>query len=206
MVKQLYPISYPISCPMAVGSQEADLQWCGPRCGLRCGYVRFNLIFIICTVTRVQTKEKTATRARRARGEQPCSGHHRLISSALSATYSRRDQKGPDWCVDSLSFHSTVYKIIPTPTAAVDLRRRPLVPPLSPLSCPTLLPSCPPGTPRPHACTRSSPRPRARTRSHRAVCSTYATSLACFSGQLPSPRRTTCSSKHAHSRDDGHRG
>ena len=73
MVKQLYPISYPISCPMAVGSQEADLQWCGPRCGPRCGSLRFNLISIICT-TRVQTTEKTATRARRAKG-RTTSGH-----------------------------------------------------------------------------------------------------------------------------------
>ena len=83
--------------------------WPDARCGPRCGSLRFNLISIIRTVTRVQTKEKTATRAREQRGEQPQrSMHHRLISSALSATYSRRDQKGPDWCVDSLSFHSTV--------------------------------------------------------------------------------------------------
>ena len=80
MVKQLYPISYPISCPMAVGSQEADLQWCGPRCGPRCGSLRFNLISIICT-TRVQTTEKTATRARRAKG-RTTSGHDAISSTS----------------------------------------------------------------------------------------------------------------------------
>jgi hypothetical protein len=69
-----YQLSY-----VAVGSQEADLQWCGPRCGPGCGSLRFNLISIICTVTRVQTKGKTATRARGAKG-RTTSGHH-LISS-----------------------------------------------------------------------------------------------------------------------------
>jgi hypothetical protein len=47
-----YPSSYPISYSMAVSSQEADFQWCGPKCGPRCG------------ITRVQTKERPATRAR----------------------------------------------------------------------------------------------------------------------------------------------
>ena len=37
-----HPSSYPISYSMAVSSQEADLQWCGPKCGPRCGSLHCN--------------------------------------------------------------------------------------------------------------------------------------------------------------------